>query len=98
MSPLLCPRATPGLGTPTLVLQGLQSLLGLVVQLLQVWGPCAGEEDVVGTFLARRVLHAQPLLGVALGRACRDRGVSLAGGTHSQVPVPQRTVVAPTQP
>lgn len=77
LSPLPCHRATPGLGTPTLVLQGLQSLLSLVVQLLQVRGPRAGEEDVVGTLLARRVLHTQPLLGLTLGSACGDRGVSL---------------------
>lgn len=80
-----CPRVTLGLGTPTLVLQGLQSLLGLVVQLLQVRGPRAGEEDVVGAFLARRVLHAQPLLGLALGSACGDRGVS-SGGSHGCAP------------
>lgn len=84
------PKATLGLGTPTLVLQGLQPLLGLVVQLLQVRGPRAGEEDVVGTFLARRVLHAQPLLALALGSACGDSGVSWAGGTwprcHQCVP------------
>lgn len=75
------PKATLGLGTPTLVLQGLEPLLGLVVQLLQVRGPCAGEEDVVGTFLARRVLHTQPLLALALGGTCGDSGVSWAGGT-----------------
>lgn len=76
------PKATLGLGTPTLVLQGLQPLLGLVVQLLQVRGPCAGEEDVVGTFLACRVLHTQPLLTLALGSTCGDSGVSWAGGTR----------------
>lgn len=84
------PKATLRPGTPTLVLQGLQPLLGLVVQLLQVRGPCAGEEDVVGTFLARRVLHAQPLVTLALGSACGDRGLSWAGGTrprcHPSVP------------
>lgn len=78
----LSPRPPWGLGTPTLVLQGLQPLLGLVVQLLQVRGPRAGEEDVVGAFLGRRVLHAQPLLTLALGSACGDSGVSWAGGTR----------------
>lgn len=91
------PKATLGLGTPTLVLQGLQPLLGLVVQLLQVWGPRAGEEDVVGTFLARRVLHAQPLLTLALGSACGDSGVSQAGGTrprcHQCVPTHRERVL-----
>lgn len=75
-----------GLGTPTLVLQGLQSLLSLVVQLLQVRRPRGGEEDVVGAFLARRILHAQPLLSLALGSACGDRGVSLAGGDTATFP------------
>lgn len=75
-----------GLGTPTLVLQGLQSLLSLVVQLLQVRGPRGGEEDVVGAFLARRILHAQPLLSLALGSACGDRGVSLARGDTATFP------------
>lgn len=60
----------------TLVLQGLEPLAGLVVQLLQVRGPRAGEEDVVGAFLARLVLHAQPLVVLSLGGACegRERG------------------------
>lgn len=80
------PKATLGLGTPTLVLQGLQALLGLAVQLFQVRGPRAGEEDVVGTFLARRVLHAQPLLALALGSACGDSGVSWAGGDTATLP------------
>lgn len=57
----------------TLVLQGLEPLASLVVQLLQVRGPRAGEEDVVGAFLARLVLHAQPLVVLSLGRACKGR-------------------------
>lgn len=71
-----------------MVLQGLESLLSLVVELLQVGGPGAGEEDVVWASLARRVLHTQPLLRLALGSACGHRGVSRPGGPLPNAPPP----------
>lgn len=65
-----------GPGVPTLVLQGFEPLAGLVVQLLQVRGPRAGEEDIVGAFISRFVLHAQPPVVLGLGSTCKSRGVT----------------------
>lgn len=82
----LQPWGPSGPAVPTLVLQGFEPLAGLVVQLLQVRGPRAGEEDVVGALIAWFVLHAQPPVVLGLGSTCKSRAVTPQPPAREQPP------------
>lgn len=76
---------SPGV-VQTLMLQGLEPRLGLVVKLFQVRWAAAGEEDIVGALGPRPALRTQPLVVLSLGGPWEKQGESAQLHPHAQHP------------